>query len=130
MSHSPHPRGNRSGDIHRPDRVSGPGAGQRNGEGSERRSDHRGNHRPGDRRRRHRLRQHPERAPPVRQYERAGVAAIHIEDQEFPKCCGHLDNKRVVSIEEMVPKIRAAVDARADDDFTLIVRTDALAVTG
>lgn len=66
----------------------------------------------------------------VRDYERAGVAAVHIEDQQFPKRCGHLDNKRVVPIAEMIPKIRAAVDARANDDFTVIVRTDALAVTG
>ncbi|MCH7605712.1 MAG: oxaloacetate decarboxylase [Chloroflexi bacterium] len=66
----------------------------------------------------------------VRQYERAGVAAIHIEDQEFPKRCGHLDNKRVIPQEDMVRKIRAALDARSDDDFTIIVRTDALAVTG
>ena len=66
----------------------------------------------------------------VRQYERIGVAAIHIEDQEFPKRCGHLDNKRVIPAEEMVQKIRAAVDARTDPDFTIIVRTDALAVTG
>ena len=66
----------------------------------------------------------------VRQYERTGVAAIHIEDQEFPKRCGHLDNKRVIPAEEMVQKIRAAVDARTDPDFTIIVRTDALAVTG
>lgn len=66
----------------------------------------------------------------VRDYERAGVAAVHIEDQQFPKRCGHLDNKRVVPIAEMIPKIRAAVDARAADDFTVIVRTDALAVTG
>jgi len=66
----------------------------------------------------------------VRQYERIGVAAIHIEDQEFPKRCGHLDNKRVIPAEEMVQKIRAAVDARSDPDFTIIVRTDALAVTG
>ena len=66
----------------------------------------------------------------VRQYERAGVAAIHIEDQQSPKRCGHLDNKQVVSSTEMVQKIRAAVDARTDDDFTIIVRTDALAVTG
>ena len=66
----------------------------------------------------------------VRDYERAGVAAVHIEDQQFPKRCGHLDNKRVVPIAEMIPKIRAAVDARAADDFTIIVRTDALAVTG
>ena len=66
----------------------------------------------------------------VRQYERTGVAAIHIEDQEFPKRCGHLDNKRVIPADDMVPKIRAAVDARTDPDFTIIVRTDALAVTG
>jgi len=65
----------------------------------------------------------------VRQYQRAGVAAIHIEDQEFPKRCGHLDDKRVVSQSDMVRKIRAAVDARTDPDFTIIVRTDALAVT-
>ncbi len=66
----------------------------------------------------------------VRQYERTGVAAIHIEDQEFPKRCGHLDGKRVIPVEDMVQKIRAAVDARTDPDFTIIVRTDALAVTG
>lgn len=66
----------------------------------------------------------------VRQYERSGVAAIHIEDQESPKRCGHLDNKRVIPAEDMVQKIRAAVDARTDPDFTIIVRTDALAVTG
>ena len=63
------------------------------------------------------------------QYERAGVAAVHLEDQEFPKRCGHLDNKRVIPAEDMVAKIRAAVNARTDPDFTLIVRTDALAVT-
>ena len=66
----------------------------------------------------------------VRKYERAGVAAIHIEDQEMPKRCGHLDDKKVVSTEDMVQKIRAAVDARTDDDFTIIVRTDSIAVTG
>ena len=66
----------------------------------------------------------------IRQYQRAGVAAVHIEDQEFPKRCGHLDNKRVIPTGEMVGKIQAAVDARTDDDFVLIVRTDALAVTG
>ena len=65
----------------------------------------------------------------IRQYERSGVAAVHIEDQEFPKRCGHLDNKRVISPEDMVGKIQAAVDARTDDDFVIIVRTDALAVT-
>ncbi len=66
----------------------------------------------------------------IRQYQRAGVAGVHIEDQEFPKRCGHLDNKRVIGTDEMVGKIRAAVDARTDDDFVIIVRTDALAVTG
>ena len=66
----------------------------------------------------------------VRRYERTGVAAIHIEDQESPKRCGHLDNKRVVPMREMVQKIHAAADGRTDEDFTLIVRTDALAVTG
>ncbi len=66
----------------------------------------------------------------IRQYERAGVAAIHLEDQEFPKRCGHLDNKRVIGPEEMTGKIKAAVDARTDDDFFIFVRTDALAVTG
>ena len=66
----------------------------------------------------------------VRKYEQAGVAAIHIEDQEFPKRCGHLDNKRVIPAEDMVPKIRAAVEARTDENFLIIIRTDALAVTG
>ena len=66
----------------------------------------------------------------VREYERAGVAALHLEDQVFPKRCGHLDGKQVVPIEEMVIKLRAAVEARTDDDFVLIARTDALAVTG
>ncbi len=65
----------------------------------------------------------------IRQYERAGVAAVHIEDQESPKRCGHLDDKRVVSTAEMVRRLRAAVDARTDDDFVIIARTDALAVT-
>jgi 2,3-dimethylmalate lyase len=66
----------------------------------------------------------------VREYERAGVAALHIEDQVFPKRCGHLDGKQVVPIEEMVIKLRTAVEARIDEDFVLIARTDALAVTG
>ena len=66
----------------------------------------------------------------IREYERTGVAAVHIEDQQSPKRCGHLEDKQVVPIGEMVQKIRAAVDARTDDDFTIIVRTDALAVTG
>ncbi len=66
----------------------------------------------------------------IGQYQRAGVAGVHLEDQEFPKRCGHLDNKRVIPTEDMVGKIRAAVDARDDEDFVIIVRTDALAVTG
>ena len=66
----------------------------------------------------------------IQEYQHAGVAAVHIEDQEAPKRCGHLDNKRVVPAQEMVRKIHAATQARTDDDFTLIVRTDALAVTG
>ena len=66
----------------------------------------------------------------VREYERAGVAAIHLEDQVFPKKCGHLTGKRLVPIEEAVQKIRAAVDARRDDDFMIIARCDALLVHG
>jgi 2,3-dimethylmalate lyase len=66
----------------------------------------------------------------VREYEKAGVAALHIEDQVFPKRCGHLDGKQVVAAEDMVIKLRAAVEARVDEDFVLIARTDALAVTG
>jgi 2,3-dimethylmalate lyase len=66
----------------------------------------------------------------VREYERAGVAALHLEDQVFPKRCGHLDGKQVISTEEMAVKLRAAVEARSDKDFVLIARTDALAVTG
>ena len=66
----------------------------------------------------------------IRRYERAGVAALHIEDQEFPKRCGHLDDKRVIPAEDMVRKVKAAVNARTDKDLTIIIRTDALAVTG
>src|SRR5919108_777847 len=66
----------------------------------------------------------------VQEYERVGAAALHIEDQVFPKRCGHLDGKQVVPIEEMVIKLHAAVEARTDEDFVLIARTDALAVTG
>ena len=66
----------------------------------------------------------------VREYERAGVAAIHIEDQAFPKKCGHLDNKEIVPFDDYVAKIRAAADARTSPDFVLIARTDARAVAG
>ncbi|HYB44457.1 MAG TPA: oxaloacetate decarboxylase [Candidatus Methylomirabilis sp.] len=66
----------------------------------------------------------------VRAFERAGVAALHLEDQTFPKRCGHLDDKAVVPAAEMVQKLRAARDAANDGDLVLIARTDALAVEG
>jgi carboxyvinyl-carboxyphosphonate phosphorylmutase len=66
----------------------------------------------------------------VRAYEKAGVAALHLEDQELPKRCGHLGGKTIVPIDEMCGKIRAACDAREDDDFMIIARTDALLVEG
>jgi 2-methylisocitrate lyase-like PEP mutase family enzyme len=66
----------------------------------------------------------------VQEFERAGVAAIHIEDQVFPKKCGHLDNKELVSREDFVAKIRAAAAARKSKDFTIIARTDSRAVVG
>ena len=66
----------------------------------------------------------------VREFEARGVAAIHIEDQVSPKRCGHLDGKEVVSREEFVSKIRAALSARRDPDFLIIARTDARAVIG
>lgn len=66
----------------------------------------------------------------VQGYVRAGVAGIHLEDQVFPKRCGHLAGKSVIPVDEMVAKIKAAVDARDDPDFLLIARTDAIAVEG
>ena len=63
-------------------------------------------------------------------YERAGVSAIHIEDQVAPKRCGHMEGKRVVSAAEMVEKIHAAVEARRSPEFLIIARTDARAVEG
>lgn len=66
----------------------------------------------------------------IRAYERAGVAGVHIEDQQLPKRCGHLAGKTLVPVGEMAAKIRAAVDAREDPDFVLIARTDAIAVEG
>ena len=66
----------------------------------------------------------------IQAYERAGVAAVHIEDQVMPKRCGHLMGKQLVPVEEMEAKIRAAVDARTDPDFVLIARSDAVAVEG
>lgn len=64
----------------------------------------------------------------IRELEAAGLAGCHIEDQEFPKRCGHLAGKSLVDVEEMVGKIRAAVAARRDPDFMIIARTDARAV--
>jgi 2-methylisocitrate lyase-like PEP mutase family enzyme len=66
----------------------------------------------------------------VREYEAAGVAGIHIEDQVFPKKCGFFEGQQVVPMEEHVQKIRAALDARTDPDFVIIARCDAYAVNG
>jgi len=66
----------------------------------------------------------------VQEYERSGVAAIHIEDQVAPKKCGFFEGKDVIPLEEAVEKIRSAVDARSDPDFVIIGRSDALAVNG
>ena len=66
----------------------------------------------------------------VRDYEAAGAAALHIEDQVWPKRCGFLAGKQVIPLEEMVPKVKAACDARRDTAFVIIARTDALAVNG
>lgn len=66
----------------------------------------------------------------VREYEQRGVAGIHIEDQGFPKKCGHLDDKVIVPLDEFVAKIRAAASAKRDPDFLLIARTDSRAGTG
>jgi 2-methylisocitrate lyase-like PEP mutase family enzyme len=66
----------------------------------------------------------------VREYEVAGVAGIHIEDQGFPKKCGHLDDKEIVPREDWLAKIRAAARSRRDPDFMIIARTDSRAVAG
>src|SRR5260370_15753204 len=66
----------------------------------------------------------------VRELERSGVAGIHIEDQEFPKKCGHLEGKQIIPQEDYIAKIRAAAAARSDQDFMIIARTDSRAVTG
>ncbi len=66
----------------------------------------------------------------IQAFERAGVAGVHLEDQVLPKRCGHLAGKQLVSVQDMVVKVKAAVDARRDDDFVIIARTDALAVEG
>jgi 2-methylisocitrate lyase-like PEP mutase family enzyme len=66
----------------------------------------------------------------VREYEKRGVAGLHIEDQGFPKKCGHLDNKVIVPLDEYRAKVRAAVAARTNPDFLIIARTDSRAVLG
>jgi 2-methylisocitrate lyase-like PEP mutase family enzyme len=66
----------------------------------------------------------------VRALERAGAAGVQIEDQVFPKKCGHFEGKHVIPLGEMVQKIKAAVDARRDGDFQIVARTDARAVHG
>jgi 2-methylisocitrate lyase-like PEP mutase family enzyme len=66
----------------------------------------------------------------VREFEQRGVAGIHIEDQSFPKKCGHLENKVVIPLQDYAAKIRAAVSAKRDPDFVVIARTDARAVLG
>ncbi len=66
----------------------------------------------------------------VVEYERAGAAGLHLEDQVFPKRCGHLEGKRLVPIDHMAEKIHAAVESQLSDDFIIIARTDARSVTG
>ena len=66
----------------------------------------------------------------VKVLEHAGASAIQLEDQVFPKKCGHFSGKEVIPLEEMLPKIRAAVDARQDPDLLIVARTDARAVVG
>ena len=66
----------------------------------------------------------------VRVLEQAGLAGLHLEDQVNPKRCGHLDNKAVVTVAEMIGRIRAAVDARTDPNFVICARTDARSVEG
>jgi 2-methylisocitrate lyase-like PEP mutase family enzyme len=66
----------------------------------------------------------------IREYEKRGVAGLHIEDQGFPKKCGHLDNKVIVPLDEYLAKVRAAVAARTNPDFVIIARTDSRAVLG
>ncbi len=66
----------------------------------------------------------------IRELIRAGAAGVHLEDQTFPKRCGHMDGKRIEPAQVMVDKISAAVDARSDPDFIVVARTDALAIDG
>lgn len=69
-------------------------------------------------------------AQTVKKMQKAGVAAVHIEDQVAQKRCGHRPNKEIVSINEMVDRLKAALDAKVDEDFVVMARTDALSVEG
>ena len=66
----------------------------------------------------------------VQQFEKAGAVSLMLEDRASPTRCGHISGKRVVPADEFVAKIKAAVDARRDPDFTILARTDAIAVHG
>ncbi|MFD0824371.1 isocitrate lyase/PEP mutase family protein [Neobacillus sp. M.A.Huq-85] len=66
----------------------------------------------------------------VRDFERAGISAIQLEDQDFPKRCGHLRDKNVIPLSEMIGKIKAAVDTRVDENLLIIARTDSRAING
>ena len=66
----------------------------------------------------------------IREFEKAGAAGLFIEDQVFPKRCGHMEGKQVIGVEEMIPKIKAAVDTRIDKDLIIMARTDAFATHG
>lgn len=66
----------------------------------------------------------------VQAYEREGASALHVEDQTFPKKCGHFDDKELLPAEEMIQKLEAALEAREDPAFTIVARTDARAVEG
>lgn len=66
----------------------------------------------------------------IKEYEKAGVSAIHIEDQTWPKRCGHMAGKSIIEVDDMVAKIKAAVDARVNQDFLIIARTDAIDTNG
>ena len=66
----------------------------------------------------------------IHHMEDAGICAVHLEDQQNPKRCGHLDNKTIVPVAEMTRKVKAAADARRDENFVIIARTDAKASEG
>lgn len=66
----------------------------------------------------------------IKLFEKAGAAGLFIEDQVFPKRCGHMSGKQIISAEDMIAKIKAAVDTRIDDDFFIMARSDAIAVDG